>query len=45
MKTKHRNWDWLGNTYNLDFYRLNFLVQMMEIFSSFNMEKTKRNEL
>ena len=42
MKPKHGDRDWLGNTHNLTFHCLNFLVHMMEIFNSFNMEKTEK---
>ena len=38
MKPKHGDSDWLGNTHNLDFQCLNFLVHMAEIFNSFNLE-------
>ena len=38
MKPKHGGSDWLGNTHDLDFQCLNFLVHMAEIFNSFNLE-------
>ena len=34
--------DLAGNTQKLDFQYLNFLVHMVEIFNSFNMEKTEK---
>ena len=45
MNPKHKDWDWFGTTNKLDFHCLNFLVHMVEIFNSFNMEKTEGNEL
>ena len=45
MNPKHGDWNWFGNTNNLDFQYLKFLVHLVEIFIGFNMEKTKENEL
>ena len=45
MNPKHEDWDWFGNTNKFNFHCLNFLVRMVEIFNSFNMEKTEGNEL